>query len=581
MKKNTTLIASIFLGIIVGYSVIGYLDLLSGHIYGRIFVSIISIIISIVLFQFLLPKVWSKYNDCKKSTITYLCYSFVFSVLLMIFAYRIPHYLPISLKIIVTLGIFILIQTVITYIIFVFSSYNIIVTNKQVNPQRILLYALPIIIICAIYLIAFYPGIMGTDSILQWKQITSFQFNDWHPVTHTLFLWLITRLWLSPAAIVIVQILISSLVFGYCAYTLEKAGLKRVFIYALVLAFSFNFTNHIITVTLWKDVLFSEFLFLFTIIIFNIFITKGKWISSKKNIALFIVAALGILFFRHSGKFCFFPMVLILMIFYKEYIKKIGLATLIVLTVYILIVGPGYKLLNVIPSFEGESYSVTLNVIGAVIKNDGNLTDDQKIYAQSLMPMNVWKETYDPYIADPLKNKVNYDNIFKDRKAYFSFLFNISAQNPELALKGYLDITSIIWRIPENRGGYTYSAPTYIEKNDIGLASNPISKEANSFLTGVLLVTLDNSLKWLFWRPALAFYIILLFSFISFIKNGKRSLLIPMVSLLNIATYFAAIPAQDFRYLYASTLVALPIVLFSLFKVEDKSELVNKILETS
>ena len=54
---------------------------------------------------------------------------------------------------------------------------------------------------------------MTCDSTIQWAQIHSNQYNDWHPVVHTWFLKLITQVWDYPAAIAIAQILMMSLHF--------------------------------------------------------------------------------------------------------------------------------------------------------------------------------------------------------------------------------------------------------------------------------------------------------------------------------------------------------------------------------
>jgi hypothetical protein len=35
--------------------------------------------------------------------------------------------------------------------------------------------------VCLVYLTAYYPGGMTSDSFIQWEQMQEFRFNDWHP----------------------------------------------------------------------------------------------------------------------------------------------------------------------------------------------------------------------------------------------------------------------------------------------------------------------------------------------------------------------------------------------------------------
>ena len=62
--------------------------------------------------------------------------------------------------------------------------------------------------------------------------MTTGTYDDWHPVFHTWTNWLITRIWLSPAAIAIAQIVTLSAVLGMgpgddCGGAASPGGLPR------------------------------------------------------------------------------------------------------------------------------------------------------------------------------------------------------------------------------------------------------------------------------------------------------------------------------------------------------------------
>ncbi|MFR5855814.1 MAG: hypothetical protein ACLUE8_16645 [Lachnospiraceae bacterium] len=51
-----------------------------------------------------------------------------------------------------------------------------------------------------------YPGGVSYDAANQWEQAQSGQFNNWHPVFHTLLIWLVTRVYNHYSFAVLVQI---------------------------------------------------------------------------------------------------------------------------------------------------------------------------------------------------------------------------------------------------------------------------------------------------------------------------------------------------------------------------------------
>lgn len=114
------------------------------------------------------------------------------------------------------------------FLFIILVKYLKIYNNSiEIRKVRIFVYSLIISSVYSLYLLAYYPGTMSSDSIDQWNQVLTESFNDAHPIVHTLFIWLFTRLWLSPAIIAIIQLILMSLLMGYSVYYLEKLGLKK------------------------------------------------------------------------------------------------------------------------------------------------------------------------------------------------------------------------------------------------------------------------------------------------------------------------------------------------------------------
>jgi hypothetical protein len=96
--------------------------------------------------------------------------------------------------------------------------------GRLTAARESLRYALPCAIVWSIYLLAYWPGLMSYDSLQQWEQMTTGQLDNWHPAFHTMSNWLITRLWLSPAAVALTQIATLSLLVGWTVARIRRLG---------------------------------------------------------------------------------------------------------------------------------------------------------------------------------------------------------------------------------------------------------------------------------------------------------------------------------------------------------------------
>ena len=99
------------------------------------------------------------------------------------------------------------------------------------------------------------------------------------------------------------------------------------------------------------------------------------------------------------------------------------------------------------------------------------------------------------------------------------------------------------------------------------MVSPLITKVIGKFLA----VTKD----WLFpilWRPATHLFTLLLFTFIGYLRNDYKALFISFPIWLNTAAVWAAMPAQDFRYLYINTLFIYLAFMFMFLKYKKSGD---------
>lgn len=473
------------------------------------------------------------------------------------------------LKLIVT--IFLIIVTYILVLAaFQYSNkFSIPLKNLKISRKRIVIYALPNITIWSLYLIAFYPGVMTSDSFNQWEQMVTGNYYDANPVIHTFFNYIVTRVWLSPAAIALSQILILSVIIGYSLYTLESFGVSRPLLILATFMFSLNPVNGIMSITLWKDILYSGFILLFTVYIIKVILSIGEWIKKSRNFLSFIFVSLGVLFFRHNGIVPFTATVLLLMFFYRKYYKSFFIILVMTLAIYFGVRGPIFDALGVKPAPESEAFAIPTQQIAAVIKNNGYLTEEQKKKIAEIMPLESWSSNYMPGNVDYIKfnKEFNAKNILEDKEGFLKMWLQICFNNPKIALKAYGDQTAIAW----SAIGYTNVGSRRILENQYGISQKILIKPLTNSANYLLDLSQKGKIRIIFWRPAVALFLIIFAGFMAILKNGIRFGIATAPIIFNTLTIILATPAQDFRYLYSNSLVVLILILYSVIKVSKNN----------
>lgn len=75
----------------------------------------------------------------------------------------------------------------------------------------------------------------------------------------------------------------------------------------------------------------------------------------------------------------------------------------IAITASLLITGPIYNALGISPNEKVEGLGVPLNQMARVVAYDGDMTESDKEYMSSLLPLKQYEEVYAPTCTDPLK----------------------------------------------------------------------------------------------------------------------------------------------------------------------------------
>ena len=251
-------------------------------------------------------------------------------------------------------------KLIVLFIILLISIFliNFIITrldkeNKQDNNSKIqkrefIIYSILIISILGFAIISFYPGLMCYDTTLQWEQIKTGIYSNWHPVFHTLYIFKLPTLFYNGViSSTIFQSLNIYLILLYFCYTMRKNFLnfkQTVFILLLIIL---NPIFIEFSMQLWKDTIYSWFLFLEILVLINMIVDKDTFFKNNKNKFLLIFGSLGILLFRHNGLVAFVLTFITLIICYKDARKFLTISFASITASYFIITGPVYRVLDI------------------------------------------------------------------------------------------------------------------------------------------------------------------------------------------------------------------------------------------
>jgi hypothetical protein len=429
------------------------------------------------------------------------------------------------------------------------------------SPKKNLwiIYALPMYTIWFFYLLIFWPGFMSLDSINQWGQVVTQQFVQANPVGHTLTMWLITRLWFSPAAVSLVQILVLGGILGWGIDTLRESGAPKWLSWLTAIVLAISPANSTLSITLWKDVLFSAVVVALTIIFFKIIASNGAWLDQK----LAWLALGSTLFFvgiyRLNGLFVGLFNLLIISFVYGKYWKPVLKAGILLLTVYFLFTGPVFQMLNVRVKDMRRDELVIAHLLAGHMKAGTSVVLENKELLMPAMTEYPW-----PYIC--YRNSTLFFSPGIDR----TYLVEHSSELLLLALKA-------TWRNPLKtlehfacQGASVYRIPQEYpnEVMMVGIEENNFGLKPSSLLPGLylpLLTFMDEYINnwrlnaiWLVWRMPFWMYLSVLGCIIFCIRNRDwKPFLILMPGLLTVLPYLILTLGQIFRYVYSMFLIGI------------------------
>lgn len=441
--------------------------------------------------------------------------------------------------------------------------------------------------VLGVYFYLFYPGLISWDFYVQWFEAAGrIPLSDWHPVFHTLMIRLLSKVWFSPAIVVVAQIFIFGLLLVKSTRRLEAAGAPLSALIIIAIFYIFFPLNGFYMVSLWKDIAYAMALWWFTLLVIEIVSTQGQVLQRWPFQLQFALAMIFVALIRHNGLVPAFGTGLVLLVFFhKQWLPLLKATALTVLLIF-LYKGVVFSSLDVNRKdvFILKAH-LPVQHIGAILQSGGQLREEEKLFLDTICPLDYWQKAFDYLSCMPLIHGKRKDGSpyldgpqLKDKEPFHTFLgiwMSLALRNPVSVLQYHLRASEFLWKVQSKAGIFIIPDGDLTADHlmDGYSPSSPLLRDRVSELPRQLIDMLKaQSTGWLLHRGALYFWLGLFFISLSLLyRKNCNTLLVATPFLLQSITLFVFPLVQDTRFIFPVILLAPLIAVFAFTRERSSS----------
>lgn len=423
------------------------------------------------------------------------------------------------------------------------------------------------------YFLYEYPGIMSPDSINQFEQVLGMvPYSNHHPWAHTMvikFFYSLGSLFTQDQNAALSFFTVFQMCFMAFAASRLIAALQKLHIRnilcILTAAFYALLPYHaVFAVTIWKDVMFSGAVLLFTTALLHLVFHLDS--TSKKQfltLAAYIISGLMMCLFRSNGWYAFLFSLPFLLYAFRRRLQVMLPVHIVILTLALLIKVPVMNSFHVTQPDFVESICIPLQQVARVICEDRELTPAQWDSVHNVIDTTYIKDLYAPGFADNMKELVRAGSpgyLTAHKGEYLRLWLSLGLKYPATYLHAYIDQTIGYW-YPDV--AYTVGDMDGIIPNETGVYHRPLIAGPVVVKTKEILLKLSDILPLygLLFSMGAMFWLLLCCIAASLLKKQYSRCILYLPGLAVILTLFIATPvSSEFRYAY-SLACALPLYL--------------------
>lgn len=317
--------------------------------------------------------------------------------------------------------------------------------NEELGRKYIFIGACTIMLGWFPWLIMNYPGSIAGDTIGQLGQFFSGEVNAHHPPFSTFLIGSCVKMGemlidrnLGVFLYLLLQAVLGSVLFACSISKMYEFGVHKKYCILAMIFFAFTPLFGLYSQWLQKDMLYSEFVLMYVLIMINIL--QENEMTMKRTIILFIVGML-VCMLRNNGIYVIVPTCIFLAIYLKrEQRIRIIVVTIVTIILYLLVTIGLYPVLGIKSGSVREALSIPMQQTARYLRDHGDeVTEDERIaldgfcYEYEMLP-----EVYNPTTADPVKDIVNVE--IHHPVAYFKAWFKMGIKHPETYFDAFMNM---------------------------------------------------------------------------------------------------------------------------------------------
>ncbi len=474
------------------------------------------------------------------------------------------------------------------------------VVKKFLNKHYIIISGLVILLLWIPKMIIYYPGVASgdtVDSLAQFFNIKSMCWsarainlvndniiiNKHHSVFFTMLLGIFVSLGkeiysykLGMFLFIIFQTILTLIAFLFLIKSMKKNNIP-----SLVIAFSVIFiggssiiSSYVIAAI--KDTIGACFILTYNILLLSIIVDGDKFFKNITQQIFFAFSLLIILLIKSNSLFIVgvssFSLLIYLFKKSREWMKKMIIVLLVpigIFFVYDKVILPYFEVTG---TNKKESYSIPFMQISRLAHNNETaITEEDQEIIDKVLSYSAVKNSYDPELADGVKNTFKKDVTDKEFNDFWKVYFKYLKKYPRVYIAGFVNSTyayiypnagetkgllEIDYRIGEKT---KFKLVNLTEFSDFRL----IMECFDEIKTKLPIFSLFNHVAYYDW--------FLLLSMILIIIKRRYKYLIPMMSLFAIFVSSMISPVNgSFRYILAIVLCMPLILSIDLIMLKEK-----------
>jgi len=419
---------------------------------------------------------------------------------------------------------------------------------------------------------ACYPGGVNYDISNQWRQAHSGEYNNWHPVFHTLLMRGLTLICDSYPFCVLVQIVAFAALLSYVTATLHRQGVPA---WLALAVHALTVLTPLVRNTLMylgKDSAMTLGVLTLTAQAVNLLYSRGAWLQKPARAVCMGVLLGAVSLLRVNALLWTLPFLLCAFFAYRPARRQTALAACVMAGFMALVQGPVYCALDVVypQNTVEESVGLPMTVLCDIRRREPEKLDAQTTaFLDRLAPDEVWETVYVPHSYNSVKFTYPREYIKETPLAdILGMSARAAAAAPRTAFEAVNGLTGLVWDITGQDLAYR---PV---RNSGEIESARYGSARLNAMGGRIVDVFDavmgfGPLRYLTRNLGVQLLLLLLVTLWALRRHGCRVLLLALPTLLYSLGTMLLLCGNDARFFHFALTVSLPSLLALLYLPRD------------